>query len=80
MECTHTLAFSSPANNNSTDLDLETLKATVHELPAVYQNTSSCAGMLKSAISLDTAVLEELYIFSVLTNFFEWCHNSITRN
>jgi hypothetical protein len=63
VECTHTLAFSSPPNNNSTDLDLETLKATVHELPAVYQNTSPRAGMEKSAVSLDTAVLEELYIF-----------------
>jgi hypothetical protein len=58
VECTHTLslAFSSPTNNNSTDLDLETLKATVHELPAVYQNTFSCAGMEKSAVSLDTAI------------------------
>ena len=58
VECTHTLslAFSSPTNNNSTDLNLETLKATVHELPAVYQNTSSCAGMEKSAVSLDTAI------------------------
>lgn len=46
---------------------LETLKATVHKLPAVYQNTSSCVGMEKSAVSLDTAILN--CIFSVLINF-----------
>jgi hypothetical protein len=66
MECTHSLASSSPTNSNSTDLDLKTLKATVHELPAVYQNTSSHAGMEKSAVSLGSAILEELCIFCSL--------------
>jgi hypothetical protein len=62
MWSAHTLAFSSPINNNSTDLDMETLMATDHKFPAVYQNTSSCAGMEKSAVTLYTAVLEECYI------------------
>jgi hypothetical protein len=63
VECKHTLTFSFPTNNNSTDLDLETLKAIVHELTVVYQNTSSSTCMEKSALSLDTAILEDLYIF-----------------
>ena len=53
---------------NSTDLDLETLKARVRELRAVYQNSCSRASMEKSTVSLDAAVLEEPYI-SVLINF-----------
>lgn len=61
----HIIAFLSPTNSNFTDLDLdlETLKATVDEVPAVYQTTSSSAGMEKSAVSLNIALLEELYIF-----------------
>ena len=79
MWSVHILVFSSPTKSNSTDLDLETLKATV-EVPAVYQTTSSSAGIEKCAVSLNIALLEELYIFC--SHYFseERCHTSTICN
>jgi hypothetical protein len=60
---TQPFAFLSPTNINSTDLNLETLEATVHQLPAVYQIPLPVQSWKKFSVGLETALCKELCIF-----------------